>query len=100
MPVVLITLAIGLGVGYWFCLMQMRGRIAMIVDALRQTEAERNHYRHMLENVPPPPPPEQVFVPGCTKCLSAKSVLGFNDFGNVHPPVYEGGLNRWKEIHG
>ena len=101
MPVVLMTLVVGIVVGYWLCRMQLRGKF-LIAEEMRPLPQSwcppeesplpptRSIYTQSLS--PPPRPPTDK---NCPHGFSAKQVIGYNDFGYRHPAQYPGGIRAW-----
>ena len=116
MPIVLITLGVGIAVGYWLCRMQLRGKflLAEEMQPLPPSWLPPTDYI-------PPPPVEPTIIVECnhtpikphrrvlrkfpdaqTEYFSAKQVIGgYDDRGfRIDVPEYPGGIKAWNRDHG
>jgi hypothetical protein len=121
MPIVLITLMVGIGLGYWLCRMQLRGKWILAEEAAslppswcRPEDAPLPTQRISLPlsqewNLPrrdpradwTPPKNWEYLHPPRQYCpppeYTAATVIG-DSFYEI-PPDYPGGIEAWKEAH-
>ena len=121
MPIVLIALAVGIGLGYWLCRMQLRGKWILANEERARVEAYRLHLSWLSVNPPTPtlplsqewnlprdprkdwtPPKNWEYLhpprPYCPPLeYTASTVIGDPFYGI--PPDYPGGIDAWKESH-
>lgn len=103
-PLVIIILTFGAVLGYGFARLQLKGRFILAQEAIEDAEAEiaAARYRELRREVQPQPTsphrnPDLIITPRCPTGYSAAQILGYNDFGIIHPSQYPGGKAAWFE---
>jgi len=112
MPIVLITLGVGIAVGYWLCRMQLRGKFLLAEEGqpfwgeVAPTTQIQTPPTIIVEcNHTPIKPHRRVlrkFPDAQTEYFSAKQVIGgYDDRGfRIGAPEYPGGIKAWNRDHG
>jgi hypothetical protein len=107
MPIVLITLTLGIVIGYWLCRMQLRGKFLLADEQMplpgpwcTPDEAPLSQqWKLPPHQSPPTEPPTLIHTPRCPEGYSAKQVLGYKHFGTLNSPQYPGGFEQWRKDH-
>lgn len=105
-PLVIFILILGTLIGYGFAYLRLRGRFILAQEAIQDAEIERhalewkqNTADKMLASAAQELESVLIRTRRCPDAYSAKQIIGYNYFGDVHPAQYPGGINRWKETH-
>lgn len=104
-PLVIIILTFGAVLGYGFARLQLKGRFIMAQEAIEDAETEiaASRYREECRVDQLQRWKEEVVrefglsmsTAGCPEGISASQILGYNDFGVIHPSQYPGGKSAW-----
>lgn len=122
MPIVYITLVVGIALGYWIARKQLAGKFILAEEAMEEATwraIEIENERHAPITPTPPlseqwglpnyhnQPPVQSHVNPLDLPLiredgrpqwSAKQVIGYNEWGFERAPQYPGGLSVWDAV--
>ena len=104
MPIVLITIVVGLLTGYWLCRMQLRGKWLIVEERERKLDTQSWCRPEdaplalpLTEQWHLPGSPYLIRTPRCPDGFGAAQVIGDKWYGV--PPLYPGGIEEWKETH-
>lgn len=104
MPIVLITLIVGVVVGYWLCRMQLRGKFILAKEEMDHAVSARLNAEWMATHPPTQTQTQEQplsvlwdlpISKNTPNGFSAKQVLGYNVFGYRREPQYPGGIREW-----
>lgn len=121
MPIVLITLTLGIFIGYWLCRMQLRGKFLLLDEKMplpdpwcHPSEAPLSQQWNLPTHNAPPLTEHHGLIPiepsrrvlkhfpnAPLEHFSAKQVIGGQDsHGFSRTPQYPNGLEGWYQDHG
>ena len=106
-PLVIFIMLVGAFLGYGFARIQLRGRFILAQEAIETAEMETTAVRyrdlrraneldewkrHVIHEFRLTQITER-----CPDGYGAEQILGYNDFGTIHPSLYPGGKEAWLE---